>query len=400
VKIRNGPATVIGCVLFIMPLGKDPGRRKVKSLKSGNLKLVLVTALRQKGGSFFILLYRLPAEEVRESFLFRIRSRRRKEAPMSKRVIFAAAVIMAVVTACGPGVLWGCKEGSLTEGVTIKVTDGEGKNLTLEKPAERVVVMAPSVLEIADGLGAMEKVVEIDSYTVMMQEPLAQGYEGVGDYQSLNVERIAELDPDIVIAITGGPEDDYNKLKEIGIPVYRIVDVRGMEGVYEEISNISMMLGLADEGAAMVKELKDQVEAISSKVEGLSREERPGVFYEVWNEPLMSAGTDTFINDLISIAGGINILAIDEMTGWVEYSVETLIERNPDIIIAPMSLAADPSVITGDQRLASIDAIVNNKVYVVPDNQVSRPSHNIIKGLHMLAKAIHPEIFGEFEVIE
>jgi iron complex transport system substrate-binding protein len=173
-----------------------------------------------------------------------------------------------------------------------------------------------------------------------------------------------------------------------------------MDGVYEEITNISMLLGLSGEGAAMVEDLKSQVEQIKGKVEGLSDEDKPVVFYEVWNDPLMSAGTDTFINDLISIAGGINILSIDEMTGWVEYSVETLIERNPDIIIAPMSLAVEPSVILEDQRFASIDAVINKRVYLVPDNPVSRPSQNIIKGLQMLAKAIHPEIFGEFEVIE
>jgi iron complex transport system substrate-binding protein len=319
---------------------------------------------------------------------------------MSKRTKMIIVSVLVLMLLAGTG-LFSCKPDQLEDPeASIEVTDGEGNLITLEAPAERVIVMAPSVLEIADGLGAMDKVVEIDSFTVMMQEPLAEGYEGVGDYQSLNVERIAELDPDIVVAITGGPEDDYNKVKELGIPVYRIVDVRGMDGVYEEISNISMLLGLAGEGAAMAEDLKNQVEEISSKVEGLSHEDKPGVFFEVWNEPLMSAGTDTFINDLISIAGGINILSIDEMTGWVEYSVETLIERNPDIIIAPMSLAAEPSVILEDQRFASIDAVANGKVYIVPDNQVSRPSQNIIKGLQMLAKAIHPEIFGEFEVID
>jgi iron complex transport system substrate-binding protein len=65
-----------------------------------------------------------------------------------------------------------------------------------------------------------------------------------------------------------------------------------------------------------------------------------------------------------------------------------------------MSLAVDPTVITDDERFASIDAVVNGKVFVIPDNQISRPSQNIIKGLQMLAKAIHPDIFGEFEIIE
>jgi iron complex transport system substrate-binding protein len=171
-----------------------------------------------------------------------------------------------------------------------------------------------------------------------------------------------------------------------------------MDGVYEGISNISTFLDLEDEGIAMIEDLKIQVDEIKNKVEGLSDDEIPTVFYEVWNDPLMSAGTDTFISDLISIAGGVNI--IDDLTGWPEYSAETLIEKNPDIIIAPMSLAADPSAITSDERFASIDAVINGRVYVVPDNQISRPSQNIIKGLQMLAKAIHPEIFGEFEIIE
>lgn len=352
---------------------------------------------------------------------------------MSKKIMLVLSIIMIIMMAC-LGVLSGCKEGAeisdleevqeesqgaaeedsasdeaeeveeeaedFVEEEAIEVIDGEGNLITLDAAAENVIVMAPSVLEIIDGLGAMDKVAEIDGFTVMMQEPLAEGFEGVGDYQSLNVERIAELVPDLVVAITGGPEDDYNKVGELGIPIYRVVDVKGMDGIYEEIQNISELIGLPGEGTAMVAELKGQVDEIAGKVAGLSDDEIPKVFYEVWNEPLMSAGTDTFISALIETAGGINILSADELTGWPEYSVETLIERNPDIIIAPVSLAADPTVITGDERFASIDAVINGRVYVVPDNQVSRPSQNIIKGLQMLAKAFHPEIFGEFEIIE
>jgi iron complex transport system substrate-binding protein len=346
---------------------------------------------------------------------------------MSKKIMLVLSIVIIVMIAC-LSVLPGCKEEAqsadaaetqdesqaaveegeaseeveeveeVEEDTSIEVIDGDGNLVILDAPAEGIIAMAPSVLEIADGLGAMDKVLEIDSFTVMMQEPLAEGFEGVGDYQSLNVERIAELDPDLVVAITGGPEDDYNKLKELGIPVYRVIDVRGMDGVYEGISNISTFLDLEDKGIAMIEDLKIQVDEIKNKVEGLSDDEIPTVFYEVWNDPLMSAGTDTFISDLISIAGGVNI--IDDLTGWPEYSAETLIEKNPDIIIAPMSLAADPSAITSDERFASIDAVINGRVYVVPDNQISRPSQNIIKGLQMLAKAIHPEIFGEFEIIE
>lgn len=316
-----------------------------------------------------------------------------------KTKIIIAVLVTALLLATFS--FFGCKEETVEDSMpSIEVIDGEGNSIVLDQPAEKIVVLAPSVLEIADGLNAMEKVIEIDNFSVMMGEPLAAGFEGVGDYQSLNVERIVELDPDILIAITGGPEDDYNKVAELGIPVYRVVDVRGVEGVYEEISNISKIIGKEKEGLELISDLRSEVEDIKSKVEALEDDGRPDVFYEIWNEPLMSAGEDTFINDLIEIAGGKNILSEDGLMGWVEYSLETLIEKDPDVIIAPVSLAADSSVILEDPRFATISAVINGDVYIIPDNPISRPSQNIIKGLQMLAKAMHPEIFGEFEIIE
>lgn len=316
----------------------------------------------------------------------------------TKMIIAVLITILLLATFA----FFGCKEEPVEEiqNTSIEVIDGEDNNIVLDQPAEKIIVLAPSVLEIAEGLGAMEKVIEVDNFSVMMEEPLAAGFEGVGDYQSLNIERIAELDPDILIAITGGPEDDYNKVTELGIPVYRVIDVKGIEGVYEEILNISKIIGKEKEGLELIEDLKSEVESIKSKVGDLTDDERPDIFYEIWNEPLMSAGDDTFINDLIEIAGGKNILSEDGLMGWVEYSIETLIEKDPDIIIAPVSLAADPSVILEDPRFATIRAVIDGDVYIIPDNPISRPSQNIIKGLQMLAKAIHPEIFGEFEIIE
>ena len=313
-----------------------------------------------------------------------------------------AVMILAMMVAMV--IMPGCKtqQGtvSVEEKHEITVTDGEGNVVEMDMPAEKVIVFAPSVLEIIDGLGAMDKVSEIDNFTVMMQGPLAEGFEGVGDYQSLNIERITELDPDIVIAIAGGPDDDYQKIRDLGIPIYRVIDVRGIEGVYEEISNIGKLIGFEDEAAVMANTLEAEIDAVSEKVKDLSDEEKFSVFYEVWNDPLMSVGSDTFLDALISLAGGKNIVAEDGLTGWPEYSIETLIQRNPDVVIAPASFAFDPTIITGDERFVDLDAVINNKVFIVPDNPVSRPSQNLIKGLQMLAKAIHPEIFGEFEIIE
>ncbi|MEA2016110.1 MAG: ABC transporter substrate-binding protein [Actinomycetota bacterium] len=317
---------------------------------------------------------------------------------MAKKIYYTVSLVLVLLLISVPVSLSGCRGKmevkSITE--TIEVKDGGGELIRLASPAERIVVISPSALEILSGLGAMDKVVEVDNYSVISGDPLAEGFEGAGDSFGLNVEKIAELDPDILIAVSGGPDEDYRKVEELGIEIYRVISINGIEGVYEEITNISRLTGLEDKGEEIVKELKKSVDGIYNKVKDLSDEDRPEVFYEVWNDPLMSAGMDTFTNDLIEKAGGINIVAQDNITGWPEYSVETLIEKNPDVIVAPMSLAADSSVITGDERFSSIKAVKNGRVYVVPDNPVSRPSQNLDIALEMLSKAFHPDIFGEF----
>jgi len=320
---------------------------------------------------------------------------------MSKKIMLAVVVILILSLIATLGIFSGCKRQATEESLDspVEVVDGEENIVKLAVPARKIIVLAQSALEIIDGLGAMELVVEVDNWSVMMAEPLAEGFEGAGDVYGLNIERIAELNPDILITITGGPEDDYQKVRELGIEIYRVIDVKGIEGVYDEIANISKIIGLEDKGKELVSELKKGVDEIYNQIKDLSDEQKPRVFYEVWNDPLMGAGADTFISDLIEKSGGVNILSEDNLTGWPEYSVEKLIEKNPDVIIAPMSLAADSSVITGDERFSSIDAVKDGRVYVVPDNPISRPNQNLIKALQMLSKAIHPEIFGEFEVI-
>ena len=320
---------------------------------------------------------------------------------MSKKIMLAVVVILILSLIATLGIFSGCKRQATEESLDspVEVVDGEENIIKLAVPARKIIVLAQSALEIIDGLGAMELVVEVDNWSVMMAEPLAEGFEGAGDVYGLNIERIAELNPDILITITGGPEDDYQKVRELGIEIYRVIDVKGIEGVYDEIANISKIIGLEDKGKELVSELKKGVDEIYNQIKDLSDEQKPRVFYEVWNDPLMGAGADTFISDLIEKSGGVNILSEDNLTGWPEYSVEKLIEKNPDVIIAPMSLAVDSSVITGDERFSSIDAVKDGRVYVVPDNPISRPNQNLIKALQMLSKAIHPEIFGEFEVI-
>ncbi|MCG2789128.1 MAG: helical backbone metal receptor, partial [Actinomycetia bacterium] len=195
-----------------------------------------------------------------------------------------------------------------TAATEIKLMDGLGKEVVLDKPAEKILVFAPSALEIIDGLNAMDKIIGVDNWSVDNKEPLAEGLEGFGDFQTLNMEKITAAAPDIVIGLVGWAEADIQKLTDLGVKIY-VVDANTIDEVYMEIINMGKILAKDAEAQKLMDELKKQVEGISSKVAELTEDKKPKVFYEVWNEPLMSAGKNTFINDLIEKAGGINIVA-------------------------------------------------------------------------------------------
>ena len=288
-------------------------------------------------------------------------------------------------------------------GGAIEVIDGMGNKITLEKPASKIIVFSPSVLEIFAGLNAMDKVAEVDNWSVQNNEPLAKGYKGAGDANGINFETVTKINPDLVIVVgsayASNAANEFTKLKDLGYKVF-MTNSLSLEVTYSEIESIGKIIGKAQEGKVMSENLRKQVEDIYSKVKDLPEDKNPKVFYMIWNDPIMSAGKNTFANELIEKSGGINIVAKDGLTDWPEYSLEKLITNNPDVIIVPTSLAANPDVILKDSKFSTINAVVNKKVYSIPDGPISRPNQNVIKGLMMMSMAIHPEIFGEFKLIE
>ena len=135
----------------------------------------------------------------------------------------------------------------------VKVTDGMGNAITLDGPAKKVIVFVPSALEIINGLDAMDRVIGVDSWSAENKEPLAEGLEGFGDINSLNMEKIAAAAPDIIIGLVGWAETDIQKLTDLGIKVY-IVDANTVSEVYTEITNMGKILGLNDAASLKMSE--------------------------------------------------------------------------------------------------------------------------------------------------
>ncbi|MBT9171031.1 MAG: Vitamin B12-binding protein [Actinobacteria bacterium] len=309
---------------------------------------------------------------------------------MLKNRLLTWLLVLLLITGLSLPLIVGCAPSKAPEAEgPIRVVDDTGREIILEKAAERIVSAAPNNTEILFALGLGQKVVGVgdsDDYPEEVKEK-----EKVGGLYDLSVEKIISLQPDLVLVISGA-EEAVARLEDKGLVIYT-AEPKTLDQTLENIRKIGQLTGAHAQAQELISQMQEDIEAVKSRVADIAEEKRPKVFWVVWNDPLMSAGQDTFISDLIVTAGGVNILALDGLTGWPEYSVEKLIEHNPDVIIAPESLAPTPDVILQDARLSSVKAVQGKRVYVVPDNLVVRPGPRVTQGLLLVAKAIHPELF-------
>ena len=126
----------------------------------------------------------------------------------------------------------------------IEATDGMGNKITLDKPAQKVIVYSPALLEIFSGLDAMDKVAEVDSWSVQNKDPLAKGFKGAGDVNGINFEVLTKINPDLVIVVgssyASNSSNDFGKLTQLGFTVY-MSNSTSLEGTYSEIENIGKL---------------------------------------------------------------------------------------------------------------------------------------------------------------
>ncbi|HOK62373.1 MAG TPA: cobalamin-binding protein [Soehngenia sp.] len=306
---------------------------------------------------------------------------------MKKRSLYLLLALLLIV-----GSISGCsnttspaEDNNQQVAETIEITDDFGKVITLEKPAEKIVSLAPSHTEILFAIGAGEKVVGVTTADDYPEE--VKDIEKVGGFDGWNLEMILALEPDLVINYGQGNEEDNKRLEEAGIVVASFMP-ETIEGVFDTIEKIGVLTGCSEKANEVVADMKSQRDEIVAKVKDLGTKR---VFYEVYNDPLMSAGPGSFIDELITLAGGENI-AKDADNPYPQYDVEKLIEKNPEVYLIPNDSTTTLETLKERPGFENIDAIKNSQVYFLDANIVSRPGPRIIEGLKEIAKAIHPEI--------
>ena len=266
----------------------------------------------------------------------------------------------------------------------ITVTDGSGQTVTLKQPATRIVSLAPANTEIAYAVGAGDKMVAGTSYDDY--PAAAKSLPKIGDFANPNVEKIASFNPDLVLAAGGIQAGLRNKLEKLGMQVY-VVDPKTYDGVMTDIANLGQLTGStaqAQQVADAMKKAKDEVQA------QVAAASRPATFLEIYSKPLMTAGGETFIDDMITLAGGTN-LGATAGSGFPTFSTEVLFKNDPDVYIADSGSMSKPGDISKRSGFADLTAVKDGHVYVIADNIIARPGPRLAEGLQELVKMIHPE---------
>ena len=319
---------------------------------------------------------------------------------MEKKALAIGIIVVVVAALIGGYAYYVYGGGSNAGSGKINVVDDEGNNVTLEKPASRIVSLAPSNTEILFAVGAGNQVVGVTQfcdYPPEVNEKVKNGtIKVVGGYADdyINIETIVSLNPDLVLAYGGGMQTKtIAKLESLNITV-AVLNPKDLNGIYKDIGIVGKLTGYINNANNVVKNMKNKVNEVGEKISGLPKKK---VFYVVWNNPLMTAGKNTFINQVISLAGGINIFG-DEKTSYPTVSMEDVIAKNPDvIIIIPHCQLTKEDILKNWSK--EIDAVKNGSIYEIDDDIVVRPGPRIVQGIEEMAEDLHPEAFKSIDYV-
>jgi len=266
--------------------------------------------------------------------------------------------------------------------------DAVEREVVIDTVPIRIVPLAPSLTEILYYLGLGDRVAGVTSYSYYPPEALKKPQ--IGAYNDLNIERIITLHPDLVIGTKDGNNPGIvDLLEQAKIPTY-IVNPRNVVEVIETVRVVGSLCGVEERAEELAKGLTERLRRINKAVE---RQEKPLVFLQINLHPIMSVNKNTFHQDIISIAGGINMTA-DSGINYPRISIEEVLKRKPQVlIISSMDRGGEFEKARQEWlKWRTIPAAMDGRVYLIDSDLIDRPSPRIMDGIEIMAKLIHPEV--------
>lgn len=303
-------------------------------------------------------------------------------------ILIAVAVVLAGVPATGLGAPATTAPADVSQGedcgFPYSSTDATGTEVTVEANPERIVALQASSAQILWEIGLQSNVVgmPVRSYTDYLDGSENRTDVLTEDGASVDVERVVALEPDLVIAPSSVPNATVEQLRDADVTVYRFSFDRSIEGIYAKTELVGRLTGACDEANATVEEMRADVERVESAVEG---REAPRTLYYFYN---FTAGSGTFIHEVIETAGGDNVAANAGITGYRKISDEVVAQRDPQWIVVP-----GDAPLPEREPFPSTTAYRENQTLSVNPNYMNQPAPRVVVPMLKIARALHPEAF-------
>lgn len=316
-------------------------------------------------------------------------------------LLLAAVFIAALIAACGQQASQDESTGGQTGGgdtggtndmeaaaFPVTVEDSLGRQVRIESRPEQIGSLAPSATETIFAVGAGDRVAGVTDADDYPQE--VENIEVIGDYQQTNTEKIASLGIDLILhSFDGFTEEQAEDLeRKTGAKVV-VLNPASVEEAIDTVGTVGRAVGNPEKARVVEERLQTELNQLERKVEGLPQ---PTVFYELDYDPLFTVGPGSFIQDAIRIARGENVTA-DAGQAYPQYSVEKLLEEDPEYYLAGRSSGVTAGEIKSRPPYSSLQAVEQDKVFVINDDLVNRPGPRIVEGVREISETIHPEAF-------
>ena len=280
------------------------------------------------------------------------------------------------------------------KGFPLTVCDDLGYGTTLAERPERIISLAPSNTEVLFALGLGDKIAGVTEYC--NYPPDAENKDKIGSYTTPNIEKVVNLEPDLVLAAYGNTIGTVEALKGFNLTVVGL-NAGNLDEILYDIRLVGEITGQSENASVLVADMAQRIKVTDERTSELKGEEKPTVLHVIWHDPIWVAGKGTFEDELIRTGGGINIAPVE---GYKTISLEKVVEMNPEVIITTSGTGMGCTetnftyeYIIDEPRLENVEAVKNNRVYVIDANIVCRAGPRIVEALDEMAEMIHPELY-------
>ena len=270
-------------------------------------------------------------------------------------------------------------------------TDDMGREVSINEIPQRIVSHVPSVTETLFAIGLDEKVVGVSDYCDYPEE--AKLKPSVGSFWSPSIENIVALEPDLVLT-SGDDEQFMLQLDSLEI-TYVVIDPKDIDGILQSIELMGSITGTKNRAEELIEDMTKSINRIVNQTQNAPKVR---VFYTFATTDLnnpWTAGPGSFIDSLITLAGGENIAARVQAP-FMQFSIEEVFSSDPEIIITNDSMGSAVVQVEALRQhpvWSQMTALKQNRVYVIDGDLVNRSGPRIVQGLEEVTKIIHPELF-------